>query len=283
MPDAPDPKRIADNVEFSPAVPKMGMGNVLVRLTGREGSEGVEMGAGGHIGPGEAVDRRGDEKDQQAKVGVEEVGAELDNLHLSEHEGRVGAKRAGTAGMTGIEDGRVEGKGDEEGDATVRIKPRPLLDISEFDPLATPSHRNSNSNSNTNNGPTSHVAGSSLPRPAVASAHGSNTEPAKDAVSNHRSATAPPVPPKGTGSGSTSKAQQSLQRIEAQVHPTAAEGTAPEPSSADAESTQTDRDRDRGKEKEKEKEKEEPAFNFSGFLRDLRMKPAEPIARYLKR
>jgi hypothetical protein len=29
--------------------------------------------------------------------------------------------------------------------------------------------------------------------------------------------------------------------------------------------------------------KEEPAFNFSGFLKDLRLKSAEPVARYLKR
>jgi len=27
----------------------------------------------------------------------------------------------------------------------------------------------------------------------------------------------------------------------------------------------------------------EPAFNFSGFLKDLRTKSAEPVARYLKR
>ena len=28
---------------------------------------------------------------------------------------------------------------------------------------------------------------------------------------------------------------------------------------------------------------QEPTFNFSGFLKDLRMKSAEPIAKYLKR
>jgi hypothetical protein len=28
---------------------------------------------------------------------------------------------------------------------------------------------------------------------------------------------------------------------------------------------------------------EEPIFNFPGFLKDLRLKPAEPVARYLKR
>lgn len=28
---------------------------------------------------------------------------------------------------------------------------------------------------------------------------------------------------------------------------------------------------------------EEPTFNFAGFLRDLRSKPADPVARYLKR
>jgi hypothetical protein len=39
----------------------------------------------------------------------------------------------------------------------------------------------------------------------------------------------------------------------------------------------------RDQEKEKDKDKDEPVFNFSGFLRDLRTKPAEPIARYLKR
>ncbi|WVQ80064.1 hypothetical protein IAT38_002165 [Cryptococcus sp. DSM 104549] len=31
-----------------------------------------------------------------------------------------------------------------------------------------------------------------------------------------------------------------------------------------------------------EKEDKEPAFNFSGFLKDLKMKSAEPVARYLK-
>lgn len=31
-----------------------------------------------------------------------------------------------------------------------------------------------------------------------------------------------------------------------------------------------------------EKEEQEPTFNFSGFLKDLRMKSAEPIAKYLK-
>lgn len=33
---------------------------------------------------------------------------------------------------------------------------------------------------------------------------------------------------------------------------------------------------------EEEKEEQEPTFNFSGFLKDLRMKSAEPIAKYLK-
>lgn len=35
--------------------------------------------------------------------------------------------------------------------------------------------------------------------------------------------------------------------------------------------------------REEEEETQEPTFNFSGFLKDLRMKSAEPIAKYLKR
>jgi hypothetical protein len=34
---------------------------------------------------------------------------------------------------------------------------------------------------------------------------------------------------------------------------------------------------------EEEVVEQEPTFNFSGFLKDLRMKSAEPIAKYLKR
>jgi len=35
--------------------------------------------------------------------------------------------------------------------------------------------------------------------------------------------------------------------------------------------------------REEDEETQEPTFNFSGFLKDLRMKSAEPIAKYLKR
>lgn len=41
--------------------------------------------------------------------------------------------------------------------------------------------------------------------------------------------------------------------------------------------TSTERDEEAG-----EKDKE-PAFNFQGFLKDLKLKSAEPVARYLKR
>jgi hypothetical protein len=43
------------------------------------------------------------------------------------------------------------------------------------------------------------------------------------------------------------------------------------------------RQRQEERQEQEEEEAQEPTFNFSGFLKDLRMKSAEPIAKYLKR
>lgn len=64
--------------------------------------------------------------------------------------------------------------------------------------------------------------------------------------------------------------------IEIQDRPPVPEPAGPSPS--------IPRTQDRGEdEMQKEVEGQEPTFNFSGFLKDLRMKSAEPIAKYLKR
>lgn len=93
------------------------------------------------------------------------------------------------------------------------------------------------------------------------------------------------VPPAGpsVGTGTSRGAGKEAARI--RVVPAISErGTPATPSRAgETEGGTPSRRRDRESRQEVDKMDGEPAFNFSGFLKDLRLKSAEPVARYLKR
>ena len=198
-------------------------------------------------------------QDKGRSAGETAEGAEhaMSEMSLSEKEAASGSKPTAQSG---------------EGKAV------PALDLSEFDPFGTPSHSNTRA-------PAAKVG-----RPAGPSGLSQSSAP----TDTDRSGSPPPIPPKTTSprtpeqAGTSSRAERSLHQVEVQAASASAQARADDryrdsqPSSADAESGQT-RQGETQEPARRDKEKEEPAFNFSGFLRDLRTKPAEPIARYLKR